>query len=54
MTDRANIRFNVTNIFDNDPPYRGSSGFAVFQGRDRGDIYPNLGTSFSAVLTYKY
>ncbi|MBV8971539.1 MAG: TonB-dependent receptor [Sphingomonadaceae bacterium] len=53
LTRHANLRVNVSNIFDNAPPQRGSSGFAIFQGRDRGDIYPNLGTTFSAVLTYK-
>ncbi len=54
LTRHANLRVNVNDIFDEIPPQRGSSGFAIFQGRDRGDLYPNLGRSFSAVLTYRF
>ncbi|MCM8729824.1 TonB-dependent receptor domain-containing protein [Hephaestia sp. GCM10023244] len=50
VTQHANLRFNVNNIFDSKPPRRN----LVSQGRDGGALYPNLGTTFSAVLTYTF
>lgn len=51
VTERANLRVNVNNIFDNKPPARGNR---IHQGAGAASIYPNLGTNFNAAMTFKF
>lgn len=51
LTEKMNVRANVNNVFDNKPPKRGNN---IHQGLNNASIYPNLGTMFSAAVTYRF
>lgn len=51
ITDKASVRLNVNNIFDNKPPAR---PFLIHSGIYDAAIYPNLGTNFSLSATYRF
>jgi len=51
ISDRMGLQVNVMNLFDTKPPAR---AFLIHSGIYDASIYPNLGTSFAAALTYKF
>jgi iron complex outermembrane recepter protein len=52
LTQRANVRLNVINVFDEKPPARGGLVHSGIDGNAA--IYPNLGTLLSGAFTYKF
>jgi iron complex outermembrane receptor protein len=51
ISDKANVRFTVNNIFDNKPPAR---PFLIHSGIYDAALYPNLGTNFSLSASYRF
>ncbi len=51
LTEQSSIRLNVNNLFDVKPPARGAN---IHQGINEASIYPNLGTTFLAVLSHRF
>lgn len=51
VLDTSSVRLNINNIFDVKPP---QGPFNIHQGINEASIYPNLGTTFLAVLTHRF